>query len=188
MTKILALNGSPRKAGVTAQLIEEIKLNSKNIEFELVNLYDNNIHGCKACEYCHSENAKDYCITKDDMIDLYKKVEGADCIIFGSPIYFGTITGVAKIFIDRLYSFMKKDYKFPDLNCKKIVTISVSGAKEENYCIPTSNYYKDWFGDFFGMEIIEQINIGNLMADKEVLKKDNPKMLEAKKIGMSLNK
>ncbi len=186
MTKILALNGSPRKIGVTTQLIEEIKLNSKNVEFEIINLYDKNIHGCRACEYCHSENATDYCATKDDMIALYKKFEEADYIIFGSPIYFGTITGVAKIFIDRLYAFMKKDYKFPDLKDKKVITVSVSGAKEESYCIPTSEYYKEWFSGFMGMEIIEQINIGELMADKVVLEKENPKMLEAKKMGENL--
>ena len=39
---------------------------------------------------------------KDDLTPVFKKVEEADAIILGSPIYFGTVSGEMRSFMERL--------------------------------------------------------------------------------------
>jgi multimeric flavodoxin WrbA len=41
-------------------------------------------------------------VVKDDLTNIFKKVEGADGLVFGSPIYLGSITGEMQSFLERL--------------------------------------------------------------------------------------
>ena len=48
------------------------------------------------------------------MTELYHKVERCDCLLFGSPIYFDSVSASAKLFIDRCncirpYNFGRAD-------------------------------------------------------------------------------
>ncbi len=57
---ILVLNGSPRKKGDTAKLIDAF---SKGVEksshvLSVLNIGTMNIKGCLACEYCHIKEEK----------------------------------------------------------------------------------------------------------------------------------
>ncbi len=54
MKKILILNGSPRKNGKTASLIDAFVEGAESTGNEVNNLYLNsmNIKGCLACEKC----------------------------------------------------------------------------------------------------------------------------------------
>ena len=42
----------------------------------------------------------------DGMTPLYQKIEEADAFVLGSPIYFGTISAAAKMFVERLYPYL----------------------------------------------------------------------------------
>ena len=99
--KILAINGSHRPGKNTAAMLnivlEEIK--ADGFSTELLELYEYNIKLCKSCNKCL---AKPECAIKDDDMALIgEKMVNADAIIFGSPVYFGNVTGIFKIFIDR---------------------------------------------------------------------------------------
>jgi multimeric flavodoxin WrbA len=39
---------------------------------------------------------------KDDLKDIFKEIEESDALILGSPIYFGTVTGEMRSFMERL--------------------------------------------------------------------------------------
>ncbi len=43
------------------------------------------------------------CAVKDGLRPVLKKVNEADVIILGSPIYFGTVTGEMRSFMERLF-------------------------------------------------------------------------------------
>jgi multimeric flavodoxin WrbA len=45
-------------------------------------------------------------LIEDDMQDIYQKLETADGIIFGTPVYFMNLSAQAKAVIDRTYSFL----------------------------------------------------------------------------------
>lgn len=104
--KILAINGSPRKIGNTALLLYRALEGaaSQGAESELIHLYDLNFKGCISCFACKRKGGKSYgkCAMNDDLTPILEKVESADAIILGSPIYAGTVTGVIKSFMERL--------------------------------------------------------------------------------------
>ena len=104
--KILAINGSPRKQGSTALLLNKALEGaaSQGAETELIHLYDLNFKGCISCFACKSKGGKSYgnCAMIDDLTPILKKVEFADAVILGSPIYAGSVTGVIKSFMERL--------------------------------------------------------------------------------------
>ncbi len=106
MMKVAAINGSPRKKWNTATLLEKALEGaaSKGAETELIHLYDLNFKGCISCFACKTKGGKSYgrCAVKDDLAPVFKKIEKADAIILGSPIYFGSVSGEMKSFMERL--------------------------------------------------------------------------------------
>jgi len=104
--KILAFNGSPRKNCNTATLLNKALegAESQGAETELIHLYDLNYKGCISCFTCKTKDGKSYgkCPIPDDLAPIFKKVEEADAIILGSPIYMERVTGEMASFMDRL--------------------------------------------------------------------------------------
>lgn len=103
MTKVVAINGSPRRDGNTTILIRHIfeELESEGIETELVSLAGTKTRGCTACMKCF-ENRDRRCIFDDDVVNAcIEKMAAADGIILGSPVYFSDVTAEMKALIDR---------------------------------------------------------------------------------------
>jgi multimeric flavodoxin WrbA len=101
--KVVAFNGSPRKAGNTATLISIVfeELQKEGIETELVQLAGKTIRGCIACGKC-AETLDDKCAIANDCVnDCIAKMLEADGIILGSPTYFADLTSELKALIDR---------------------------------------------------------------------------------------
>lgn len=101
--KVVAFNGSARKDGNTAILVEAVfrELKKEKIETELVPLAGKKIHGCIACGKCF-EKKDGMCAIKGDIINecIAKMVE-ADGIILASPTYFADVSTEMKALIDR---------------------------------------------------------------------------------------
>ena len=107
---VIALNGSPRKNGTTVALLRKALEGaaSQGAETELIRLNGRGMEGCQACFSCKKRGGKSYgrCIRVDGMTPLYQKIEEADAFVLGSPIYFGTISAAAKMFVERLYPYL----------------------------------------------------------------------------------
>ena len=104
--KVLAINGSPRKTWNTATLLKKALKGaaSQGAETELIHLYDLRFTGCTSCFACKTKGGKSYgrCAVKDGLAPVLKKVEAADALILGSPIYFGNVSGEMRSFLERL--------------------------------------------------------------------------------------
>ncbi len=101
--KVTAFNGSPRKDGNTARLINHVfaELEGQGIDTELVNITGRPVRGCTACMTCR-ENKDRRCVIDDDIInDCIEKMIESDGIILGSPTYFSDLTAEMKALIDR---------------------------------------------------------------------------------------
>jgi multimeric flavodoxin WrbA len=101
--KVIAINGSARKQGNTAILINHVfsELEKEGIETELVELAGKKIQGCTACYKCF-DNKDRKCAVKNDIVnDCIEKMAEADGIILGSPTYFADITSEMKALIER---------------------------------------------------------------------------------------
>ena len=99
--KVIAVNGSPRVEGNTAQMLGEVLAvcEEAGFETELFQAGGRMVQGCLACGHCFTKQGD--CATKDWILDLYKKFIEADVILLGSPTYFSDLTPEMKAVIDR---------------------------------------------------------------------------------------
>ena len=101
--KVVAFNGSARKDGNTAMLVEMVfkELKKEKIKTELVQLAGKKIRGCTACGKCFTNQDK-RCVVKGDILnDCIEKMLEADGIILASPTYFTDVSTEMKALIDR---------------------------------------------------------------------------------------
>ena len=114
--KVMAINGSPRKNWNTATLLEKAMEGAaaQGAATEMVHLYDLNYKGCISCFACKTIGGKSYgkCPIPDDLAAIFSKVEEADAVILGSPIYLGRVTGEMAAFMDR-FLFQYSVYSDP---------------------------------------------------------------------------
>lgn len=130
MTKILGICGSAAPKSSTKKLIETAldaaKVAGADVEF--IDAAKMEIHGCKGCLVCKKDQMK-FCVQKDEMTPLYEKINAADAIIIGSPVYFGENTGQIKCFVDRMYAFLGPDGSKMKTG-KKAVAIITQGTPD----------------------------------------------------------
>jgi multimeric flavodoxin WrbA len=106
--RILAFIGSPRKGGNTDTVVGQILKGSqaKGHSSETVYLYDYEISACADCRQC---KGGDYaCSIDDGMQEIYPKMEEADLIIFGTPVYWYGPTAKMKLLVDRMRPFVAR--------------------------------------------------------------------------------
>jgi len=101
--KVIAFNGSARKDGNTAALINLLfgELQKEGIETELYQLAGKKIRGCMACYKCFQNRNQRCSVTNDVLNECIEKMLEADGIILGSPTYFANVTTEIKALIDR---------------------------------------------------------------------------------------
>lgn len=88
MNKILFINCSPNKNGKTYKIGEKIL---ENVEHSVLQMADYKI-------YQYGQ------VYEDDQIkEVFDEIEKVDTIVIGAPIYWYTVGGILKTFIDRLY-------------------------------------------------------------------------------------
>ncbi len=150
---IYAINGSPRKNKNTATLLEHALAGAKESHpektTELIHLYDLNYSGCKSCFACKRIGAKSYgsCAIKDDLHPILEKLAQADAIIFGSPIYFGCITGALQSFYERLlFQYLVYDKNLSTIAPTKMPTACFYTMNMDEASMPRINYPDAFIG------------------------------------------
>lgn len=101
--KVLLINGSPRSNGNTFIALSEVAetLESNGIETEIVSVGTRAVQGCIACRQCVE---KGRCVFNDDLYNsVYGKLNTADGIVVGSPVYFAGPNGSLCALLDRLF-------------------------------------------------------------------------------------
>lgn len=100
----LAISGSPRLEGNTYILLKRCldRLATQGIGGELVTLVGKTVRGCNACAAC-TETRDATCpgITDDDFQSYFEKMQKADIIVVGSPVYFGSAAPELMALLDR---------------------------------------------------------------------------------------
>ncbi len=101
--KVIAFNGSARKQGNTAILINLVltELEREGIKTELVELAGKKIEGCTACYKCYELKNRTCAIKNDIINDCIEKMVEADGILLASPTYFADISSEMKALIER---------------------------------------------------------------------------------------
>ena len=176
--KILGLIGSPRK-GSNTDILASIILEGAGANTHLtekIYLYDFDIAACVDCRACKKGNY--ICAIKDGMQTLYPKLEKADVIVFGTPLYWYGPSAKMKLLIDRLRPFITSK----GLKGKKAILVipSEEGAEACKFTI----------GMFaLSFEYLDIEMAGKLMpkASKRAEVKEQPQTLkEAFELGKAL--
>lgn len=95
MSRYVVINGSHRSAGNTD---EAIKVLANELSVDVVNLHEYTI-GHYEYEHVHKE---------DDFLSLMRRlVADYDCYIFATPVYWYSMSGMLKVFLDRLTDCMQ---------------------------------------------------------------------------------
>ena len=100
--KVLAINGSPRQAGNTELMLKEVlkPLEAEGIETEVVQIGGKEVNGCNACGVCRQKKDGRCHISNELLNQCIEKMEEADGIILGSPVYFADVTSELKALMD----------------------------------------------------------------------------------------
>lgn len=125
--KIYAVNGSPRKSGNTAVLLQKALdgAAAQGAETRLIHLTDLAYSGCKSCFGCKLKGGVSYgkCALRDELSPILAELREADGILFGTPIYFGSESGLFRNFIERLYfPVFRYDKAYTSLQEKAVKT------------------------------------------------------------------
>jgi len=101
--KVIAFNGSARKDGNTAFLLNTVldELKTEGIEIEVYNLAGKPIQGCLACYKCFQNKNNKCAVDKDIINECIAKMIEADGILLGSPTYFADVSAGMKALIER---------------------------------------------------------------------------------------
>ena len=154
MEKVLMLNGSPRPDGNIALAFHEMEqvFDECGVGYENILLGRQVVRGCVACESCRKTGK---CVFNDIVNELAAKLEAADGLVIGSPVYYGSANGTLMSALQRLFysSHFDKSLKvgasvvsarrsgctatFDELN--KFFTLS-------NMPVATSRYWNNIYG------------------------------------------
>ncbi|WP_407441754.1 flavodoxin family protein [Fibrobacter sp.] len=124
---ILIINGSPKKSGLTSQMLEVMREEAANngAIVDVVHANDLTIKPCLGCMACRKTGK---CVLpEDDSIRLLEKIKSADAVIIGAPCYWGNIPGQLKLAFDRMvYGMMRETDRFPEplMPGKKCILLS----------------------------------------------------------------
>lgn len=129
--KIVAITGSYRRGGITAQAVAEVAAaaRSAGAEVEIVDLLDRHIEFCTNCRACTQAPgpARGACPLKDDMAGILDLLDAADGYIFASPVNYFNITALMRRFLERtaVYAYWPWGAGGPKPRTKKLVKKAV---------------------------------------------------------------
>lgn len=139
--QVLAIVGSYRKGGNTDIIIEQALAGARATGATTEKLFvdDFTIAACQGCmEECRPTGQ---CKIDDDVQAIVAKLDAADAIIFGSPVYGNYMTGQMKVLLDRLMYMINrseikngKRHSLSRLDTKKrnILTVMTAGAPNKD--------------------------------------------------------
>jgi len=107
--KIVAITASYRgDKGFTQFLVNKIAsgVTGEGALFDSIVLSKHRINHCIGCQVCHTEKSYLKCIyeDQDDVNEIFNKMREADIILFATPVYLFSMSGLLKIFLDRIHS------------------------------------------------------------------------------------
>jgi hypothetical protein len=138
--KVIALYGSPRRGGNTDELLDRFIEGLRDcgrfsnggliLDVEKIIVSNLKISPCRECRHCSLDGE---CIVNDEMQQIYPKMMECDLLIIASPVFFTSVSGHLKVFIDRFQRFWALKYEL-DKNIinktdRKGIIISCAGSK-----------------------------------------------------------
>lgn len=150
--KVIAILGSPRSEGNSSILAREVldAAREQGAETDVFELNTIEFRGCQACDAC--KTGSESCVQKDGLTPVLEAMEAADAVVLASPVYYSSVSGQLKCFVDRTYSFFTPDFNTRLKTGRKSVLILSQGDPDEKPYDARADEYIRWlksygFGD-----------------------------------------
>lgn len=100
MKNVLIISASPRKHGNSDLLCDQFAKGARESghQVEKIFLASETIGYCRGCGVCNTTHR---CVQKDSMEKILEQMVNADVIVLSTPVYFYSMDGQLKTFIDR---------------------------------------------------------------------------------------
>lgn len=100
--KVLLINGSPRANGNTATALHEMEriFHEEGVETEWIHVGNLPVRSCVACGGCGRTGK---CVFDDVVNETAPKLEAADGMVVGSPVYYASANPTVMAFLTRLF-------------------------------------------------------------------------------------
>jgi len=129
---VILINGSPRQNGNTAVALEWMadELRRAGITTETIQVGNQVIRGCVACEHCVTSQDNLCAVDDDGINNLIIKLRQADGFVIGSPTYFGGMPGTLKSALDRLFYAGRRNGRYRNKVGGATVSVRRDGGPE----------------------------------------------------------
>ena len=129
--RVVVINGAAREQGNTDAITNKFIDGARDAGHDVrsVVLRERTISDCIGCCTCKRERR---CHFDDDMTVLRNEIIGSDVLVLSSPLYFCEVTGVMKVFLDRLYFFYHPENKHMTSG-KKLLVMTPMGEKDTGF-------------------------------------------------------
>jgi len=169
MKTVRAFLGSARRRGLTYTAVRRFLDHLEqfgDVRGEIVFLSDYTVGVCRGCKACF-ERGEQRCPLKDDRDILMEKMNLADGVIFASPNYSFQVSGIMKVFLDRLgFGFHR-----PPFHGKTYTSIVAQGIHGGGKIVK----YLDFVGAGLGFNVVKGVCITAL----EPMSENNRRQMEA---------
>ncbi len=108
--KVIMINGSPRGKMCTYTALSAVadELNKNGIDTEIIGIGNKAIRGCIACDKC-SDSGRCVFGDEDRVNEIIEKIEKADGVVIGSPVYYSSPNGALISLLDRVF-YAKRNF------------------------------------------------------------------------------
>jgi multimeric flavodoxin WrbA len=184
--RVIGIVGSPRRNGNTNAVVQQVLegVAKTGVETRTFLLNEMDYRGCQACDYCKTHEK---CKLEDDLAELFDEMAKADGIVFGAPIYFAQFSGQMRLFLDRCYSLVNRDFSSKLPAGKKAVIVVAQGMPESEAYSKVYEEFRDEISRFMGMDVKDTLVAAGYHAPGEV-RNDLNLMEKAKNTGFNLFK
>ena len=164
--KVLIITGSPRVNGNSDLLCQNFAKGATESgnSVETVFVRDMKLNGCIACYNC-SRTGK--CFQEDALPEILDKIMKAEVIVLSSPVYFYSITGQMKVFLDRTLPVYEK------LNGKTLYYIVTAAEDSKRQLDRAIDAFQGWADCFDNMTVAGRIYGGGAYEKGKILDKSS---------------
>lgn len=178
MSNVVIIQGSPRKKGNTARLVQAFtKGLSSSHKVTIINAADFHIHYCTGCNSCYAREGN-HCFQQDDMEKILPCLAEAEVLVFASPVYFYGISAQMKTLLDRLHLPLRNSFK-----TKRTALLLVGAASLPELFDPILAQYHLLL-KFFHLEDSGSVLVRGVKDPGDI--EGRPELLAAEKLGASI--
>ncbi|EGW38814.1 flavodoxin family protein [Desulfosporosinus sp. OT] len=160
---IFSIVGSPRKGSNTDLLIDEVLKGAADAGAEVEKIYisDLKFAPCIGCMKCRADRV---CrLAPDDVNMVVKKLDRADGIVLGAPVYSGHVPGQFKSLCDRLVGqVMKFDFTDGKANITSALTPKDRNGVAIGVCAASLPGMTDGVREFLKLNLAQHKNNGTI--------------------------